>query len=270
MTEPRRDERSDALPYALSDAKATLLLELGRGGMGVVYLVTRHLEEGRRELFVLKRMRADASADETLRAMFVAEARLLARLHHPNVVETIALVREARGDAIEMEYLDGQPLDRIARLAASTRALPRPIALSIVRALLAGLHAVHELRGDDGALLGVVHRDVSPHNVFVTYEGAVKLLDFGVAKAIDGAQTRTGVVKGKATYMAPEQARRAAIDRRADLFAAGIVLVELLTGARFWGDREEVEVLFALQRGELPSLDLVAVAVDATLRSICA
>ncbi|CAN5881378.1 hypothetical protein BH11MYX4_BH11MYX4_24440 [soil metagenome] len=172
-----------------------LLAEVGRGGMGVVYLA-RHSVTG--ELIVVKQLLPELAAREDLRTMFLDEARLAARLDHPNVVRTLEVGTEPPSYFLAMEYLDGQPLDAIARDALNTNGLALAIILHVVTEVLAGLHAAHELRAADGTPLNVVHRDVSPHNVMVTYEGVVKVLDFGIAKAADStARTRTGGVKGK-------------------------------------------------------------------------
>jgi hypothetical protein len=216
--------------------------------MGVVYLA-RVEGDHTADLIVVKQLKTDLAQDPEFRQMLIEEARLAARLTHPNVVRTIDAGFDGRHHYIAMELLDGQPLDAILR--APARALPLPLAVRVLEEALAGLHAAHELRDADGTPLDVVHRDVSPHNVMVTYDGDVKVLDFGIAKAADSSQrTRTGVIKGKATYMAPEQAARGRVDRRADVFAVGVMVWEIVAHERFWGDLSEQEIFARLQRGE--------------------
>src|SRR5262249_15568954 len=150
------------------------------------------------------------------------------------VVQTLEVGDASGRPFIAMEYLDGQPLNTIVAVAAKTnKPLGPGLAAYIVREALAGLHYAHELKDYDSTPLGIVHRDISPHNIFVTYEGEVKVLDFGIAKASTNAsKTEAGALKGKISYMAPEQALAGAIDRRTDVFAAGLVLWELLASKR--------------------------------------
>jgi serine/threonine protein kinase len=231
-----------------------LILLLGHGGMADVFLASYsgQVAEGFNKLTVLKRLRENFAEDPDFIEMLVDEARLAARLNHPNVVQTNEIGLVGKQYFISMEYLDGQPLHRIilrAKAAAGTGGPPVPenIALTLLCDVLAGLHHAHELTDYDGSPLNIVHRDVSPQNVFVTYAGQVKLVDFGIAKAAGrSAETREGVVKGKIAYMAPEQPIGALIDRRADLFAVGIVLWELLTGTRMWKGLDDVTMFHRL------------------------
>ncbi|MFO0614055.1 MAG: serine/threonine-protein kinase [Polyangiaceae bacterium] len=227
----------------------TLLLKLGWGGMADVFLA----KGPEQELVVVKRLKADLAFDPDHRSMFEAESKLALRFDHPNVVRALRSGEVDGQPYLVLEYLEGQPLDRVIGEAA----LPQPEALEIVRCLLAGLDYAHELTDERGERLDIVHRDVSPHNVFITTDGKVKLVDFGIAKSRLGEQhTVTGVVKGKLAYMAPEQALANAVDRRADLFAAGVVLCELLGGRRYWGSLSDVQILKAMTFGELPKLPI--------------
>ncbi len=242
-----------------------LLLELGRGGMGVVYVAT---SEERAGLFVVKQLKDDLARDPEFPLMLADEARIAARIAHPNVVRTLGAGFDGRHHYIEMELLEGQPFDVLVR--AKEDSISATLAAFVLARALDGLHAAHELTDDDGKALGVVHRDVSPHNVFVTYEGEVKVLDFGIAKAADSrARTRTGIVKGTARYMAPEQAVRGRLDRRADIFAVGLLLWEALAGRRVWGDMPDQEIVAALQEGSTPSPRTHRADVPERLDAIC-
>jgi serine/threonine protein kinase len=169
--------------------------------------------------------------------MFLDEARLALRLSHPNIVRTErAGVFDGR-HGIVMEFLEGQPFQQVLKRAYEVEAsLSLDIVVQVAMAALDGLHYAHELKDQTGAELRIVHRDVSPQNLFITYDGAVKLLDFGIAKnALQDGRTRTGLLKGKVSYMAPEQARGESIDRRADLWSLGVMLWEAVTGTRLRG-----------------------------------
>lgn len=234
--------------------------------MGSVYLAER-VGAVAAPLVVVKRLRADLSGNLELRQMFLDETRLAIAIRHPNVVAT----RDAGIDAVgnpflEMEWLEGVSLARLLREADP----PLPVVASVLACALDGLHAAHELVDETGRPLGVVHRDASPHNVLVTRHGDVKVLDFGVAKAAS-ASTRTlsGVVKGKTTYMAPEQAMRGAVDRRADLFVIGIVLWEALAGRRLWGDLPEHEALGEVVRARIPAPSSSRAHGEPSLEDVC-
>jgi tRNA A-37 threonylcarbamoyl transferase component Bud32 len=223
--------------------------------MGVVYLALAQGPAGFQKLKVIKRLRADLAADEKALEMFLDEARLAARLQHPNIVQTNEVGFDGKHYFLEMEYLEGQSYDALIRHAKKAGGVPLEVSCWILSEVLAGLQHAHELVDLGGKRLEIVHRDVSPHNVMVTYDGTVKLLDFGIAKAADSqSETQTGVVKGKVTYMAPEQATRKPVDRRADLFAVGVMLWQALTGQRLWGDANDFEIFIKLGQGDpIPS-----------------
>jgi serine/threonine-protein kinase len=182
----------------------------------------------------IKRLHPQFARDPEFVAMFLDEARLASRIGHPNVVPILDVVAEGGELFLVMELVVGESLAKLARTCPS--GLPLPIAASIVVGVLEGLHAAHEARGEDGAPLTIVHRDVSPQNVLVGSDGVARLIDFGVAKAAGNANaTRDGQIKGKVAYMAPEQLNAAPIDRRADLYSVGVLLWELLTGRRYFG-----------------------------------
>ncbi len=231
-----------------------LLAQIGRGGMADVFLAVARGPQNFNKLLVVKKMKSALSSDQDFVRMFNDEARLAARLNHPNIVQTNEAGAVGEDYYIVMEYLDGQPYHRILHRAAKAgKPLPLSMRLNVLCDALAGLHAAHELRDYDGSLLNVVHRDATPHNVFVTYDGAVKVVDFGIAKAAGrSVETRVGVIKGKVHYMAPEQALGRGIDRRVDVFAIGVILWESMTGKRYWGKVSDLDVLRKLVTGELP------------------
>ena len=248
------------------------LIELGRGGMGIVYLALEQGPGGFAKLKVIKRLRADLDEEPEAVRMFLEEGRLSARLHHPNVVQTNAVGFDGKHHYLEMEYLEGQSFDALTRRAARTdgRPLPVPLAVHVLAQTLAGLHYAHELRDLDGSALALVHRDVSPHNVFVTYVGEVKLLDFGIARAAgSSSETKTGFLKGKVTYMAPEQVAREALDRRVDIFATGVMLWEALAGKRLWGDLDDFQIFLKLRSESIPSPRTVRADVPDELEAVC-
>jgi serine/threonine protein kinase len=219
-----------------ADATATpshleLVRELGMGGMATVWLARLDDGTGSRPVAV-KKPHAFRAADPATLAILQDEARLAACIRHPNVVGFVDLVGGAE-PALVMEWIDGVDLARLARAARRTgRRLPVDVVAAIARDLLAGLHAAHEARRDDGLGLGIVHRDVSPQNVLVGFDGVMRITDFGVAMA-EGRQqyTEEGAIKGKLAYLAPEQLA-GCCDRRTDLYALGAVVWELLTGER--------------------------------------
>ena len=219
--------------------KYRIFANIGRGGMADVQLGAMQGPKGFHKLVVVKRLRPLLADDASAVNMFLDEARLAARLNHPNVVHTYEFGEEHGIYFIAMEFLEGQPLSEVlhaARDARKEKSFSASVWAKIVAEALAGLHYAHELRDYDGTPLNVVHRDVSPQNIFVTYDGGVKLVDFGIAKAaLNATKTESQLIKGKVAYMAPEQADPAtgvALDRRADVFAMGIVLWECLAQKR--------------------------------------
>jgi serine/threonine-protein kinase len=222
---------------------------LGEGGMGTVWLA--HPFDAPEQLYAVKTVSAQYAADARVCTMFVKEAQLAAAIDHPNVVHLYDVGLHDDAPFFVMEWIDGYSLREIARTVTDTgERVPPQIALRIASDLCGGLHAAHELQSDDGEPLGLVHRDVSPHNVLVTRGGVAKLIDFGVAKARDLATGNDasvcGGLKGKVRYMAPEQALEKQIDRRADLFSVGAVVYQLLTGRAPFEGPNELAIINAL------------------------
>jgi serine/threonine protein kinase len=234
-----------------------LIAELGHGGMADVYLAAVEGPSGAgfTKLAVVKKLREHLAEDPEFVSMLMDEARLTSRLSHPNVVQLFEMCCVENQYFLAIEYLEGKPLHRLARRVQRTGAeFPPAIYYAIVSDVLAGLHYAHELADYDGTPLEVVHRDVSPHNIFVTYDGTVKVVDFGIAKAIGRTtHTQQGIVKGKVRYMSPEQAAGGVVDRRTDVFAVGVVLWNAVTGAKLWADLDDVQVAHALRSGEYPT-----------------
>ncbi len=252
----RRATSEDAATGPTTFGKYTLIARLGSGGMAEAHLAMLHGSMGFQKLVVLKRMHASLGRDQHFVQMFVDEARLAARLNHPNVVSTTE-VGEVDGDYfIAMEYLEGLSLDRVVRKYLSDGgAMPIGLLLRVACDALEGLHHAHELRDFDGRPLQVVHRDVTPSNIFVTADGMGKVLDFGIAKAaLQDEATRTGMLKGKLAYMAPEQFYPSPIDRRADLWSMGVLLWEMITGRRLFKGANDAVTYKNIAGMAVPSL----------------
>jgi len=216
-----------------TDASYRTLYTLAVGGMGQVDLAVRR-EGSFERLFAIKRLRPEFLSETEARAMFVDEARIAGLIRHPNVVSVVDIGEDEAGPFAVMEFVEGIS---VARLIAKRDIVPLPmeLVLRIAIQVAEGLHAAHELTGPDGARLELVHRDVSPQNILLGFDGIARVTDFGIAKALGRvSKTSTGVLKGKLGYISPEQLRFEEPDRRADLFALGVVLFELLTGQRLY------------------------------------
>jgi formylglycine-generating enzyme required for sulfatase activity/serine/threonine protein kinase len=246
--------------------KYRLLGELGVGGMATVYLAMASGPASFRKLVVVKQIRADAAEDPHFVAMFMDEARVAARLSHPNVVGTFEVGAHEGRHFLAMEYVDGASYHAVrSRLwKAPRKGRSEPFALRhslrVLADALLGLHAAHTLVDYDGRPLHIVHRDVSPQNLLITFDGTAKIADFGIAKAADSVvQTEDGSLKGKVVYMAPEQAQRPSnqIDGRADLYAIGVLLYEAAIGDRRFPGLANHVVLWMLFNNE-PAPDPVA------------
>jgi serine/threonine protein kinase len=243
--------REGALPAQFG--KYQILGSIAKGGMAEIYLARAIGIAGFEKLVVVKRVLPHLTDDPQFVRMFLDEARLAATFQHPNIVQVFDIGRTGDDYFFAMEFLHGQDAGTtLQRLVTRGRQLPIEHAIQIVIGVCGGLHYAHEKRGPDGAPLDIVHRDVSPSNVFVTYDGGVKLVDFGIAKASHKEQTRYGTLKGKLRYMSPEQACAIPIDRRSDIFSASVLLWELTTWRRLFAGQNDLEVLKAIVEREAP------------------
>ncbi|MFO0565891.1 MAG: serine/threonine-protein kinase [Polyangiaceae bacterium] len=233
-----------------------LLAPIGAGGMATVYLGVSTSTSGVSRHVAVKMIHGTADADSQLAHDLLKEARLVAQIRHPNVVPVLDVGEDPNGLFLVMEYIEGDnfaALRRAAKRAGET--IPEPIALRIVTDALAGLAAAHDLKDANGASLGVVHRDFSPHNIMVGTDGVSRLTDFGIAKvAYTGGHTRTGRIKGKIAYMAPEQARGGKVDQRCDVWAAGVVAWEAVVGERLYDTDDEIGALLRIVNEDPPRL----------------
>jgi eukaryotic-like serine/threonine-protein kinase len=235
-----------------------LLCPLAEGGMATVWLARMQGKRGFEKLVAIKTIRAELVDDPRFEEMFLDEARIASGIAHPNVAQIIDLGEKSGILYLVMEWVDGESLAKIRKFAAKAHVrIPLGLSLRIISDACAGLHAAHELKGSEGTELGVVHRDVSPQNILVSTAGAVKVIDFGIAKAQNrlGTRTRTGIVKGKVQYMAPEQARGEDHDRRVDVWALGVCLYELVSDRLPFDGDNPLEVLSRITSEDPPPIE---------------
>jgi serine/threonine protein kinase len=250
-----------------------ILGRLAEGGMAEIFLAKSIGMAGLERHVVLKRVLPERARDPAFVAMFLDEARLAAQLHHPNVAQVYDIGKLGDSFFFTMEYVHGENArELLAKLMTQRRQLAIGDALTIVAGGAAGLHHAHERRGPDRKPLGIVHRDVSPSNVLVSYEGSVKVVDFGIAKANarNAADTRTGSVKGKVAYMSPEQCKGRELDRRSDVFSLGIVLWELCTGHRLFKYDTDFDTMSAIVYQDVPPPSHMRPGVPAEVDKIAA
>lgn len=244
--------------------------------MATVFLARTVEGMGVHRFVALKRIHAHLVAEPGFVEMFLDEGNVLSRIVHPNVCTVYDFGEEDGQYYIAMEYLMGEPLSRVAKAMKTHECgLDASRELALVTRIVAdaceGLHAAHELRNANGRPLGVVHRDVSPQNLFLTYDGSVKVVDFGLVRTDQALhRTRTGIVKGKFAYLAPEALAKRPIDRRADIWALGVVLWELLTGDRLFWRSTEMDTLMAVTAGDIPPPSSVRPEIPPALDSIVA
>jgi serine/threonine-protein kinase len=246
------DGKSNAGTYFLG--RYRVVDEIGIGGMASVHLARMDGPGGFQKWVAIKRIHPHLVEDQTFIHMFLDEARIAARISHPNVATVFDLGEHEDTYWIAMEYLHGEPLREVMRRTEEiTAPMPPEIACRVIADAAEGLHAAHELLGKNGEKLGLVHRDVTPHNLFVTYDGNTKVVDFGIAKFSSRmSSTRAGTLKGKLAYMSPEQVHGEGIDRRTDIFALGVVLWELTTGQRLFRMESDLDTLAKVQECNFP------------------
>lgn len=254
IAHPNADPSMAGLPYRFG--KYTLIRKLAMGGMAELFLAIQKSVAGFEKLLVIKRILPSMNQDRAFIDMLLHEARIAATLSHPNIVQ-IFDVGQADGQYfIAMEHVHGEDLRSIVRQMKKKNVFEFPIehALAIVLGMCSGLAYAHERRDFDGSALNIVHRDISPQNVVVTFTGDVKIVDFGIAKSDNraGENTKSGKLKGKVPYMSPEQARGEPVDARSDVFATGVMLFELTTGKRLFKGQSEYETLRLICERDYP------------------
>jgi serine/threonine protein kinase len=248
-----------------------LVGEIASGGMATVYLARLTGVGGFQRFVAMKRLHPHLANEKEFVEMFLDEARIAARIHHPNVVPILEVGASPVGYYLVMEYIEGDTLARLlARAATRGKRIPIPIALRIALDMLSGLHAAHELRDDAGEAVHLVHRDVSPQNVLVGVDGIARITDFGVARAASRlTATRVGQLKGKIAYMAPEQAAGdESLDRRADVFASGIVVWEELAAKRLFKAENEAATLSRVMSEPVPPLTEIVPGLSPELSGV--
>ena len=228
--------------------------KIGGGGMATIYLGLAAERKALEKLAALKVIKDELVHDEQHIAMFLDEAKILSRLDHPHIIRTLEFGVSGENRFIAMELLLGRPLEDLwQRTAERGRTFDFTVSAWLAARVAEGLHHAHELRDEHGTHLQVIHRDVNPSNIFITYAGQVKLIDFGLAKSIRRrAKSAEGIVKGKVPYLSPEQVTETSIDRRSDIYTLGTTLWEITTGKRLFKRNNDVETIMAIRRAEVP------------------
>ena len=274
MVQPRKESRSASTTPSIGPVRRfgayTLVKKLATGGMAEIWLARQRGLAGFNRFVVIKKILSHLAEQKTFREMFLDEARTCAALSHPNIVQVYDLGRVEDAYFIAMEFIAGENLAAIAwRGMKRSKPFPPYYAARVIADACKALHYAHHLKGSDGHPLHIVHRDISPQNVLVTYEGEVKIVDFGIAKAASkNEQTKTGMLKGKFSYMSPEQCLGSAVDMRSDIFALGILLYELCTGKRLFKHESELMILEMITKRSVVAPSQVAPAISAGLEDI--
>jgi serine/threonine protein kinase len=269
--EPSTDTALATDPEGIRLGRYELLGEIASGGMATVFLGRAVGARGFSRLVAIKRMHPHLERDEEFVTAFLEEARLAARIRHPNVVATLD-VEDGDAPYLVMEYVEGDRLSGLIKehVSRARQGLPLEVALRVAIDSLDGLHAAHDLRDDDGEPLDLIHRDISPQNVLVGVDGVARVTDFGIAKAAGRAShTREGELKGKIAYMAPEQLTNpGGIDRRVDVFAMGVVCWEMLTGRRLFRAATDIETIGVILHHEVSTIRSVAPHVPERVEAV--
>jgi serine/threonine protein kinase len=260
LDSPATRSGDDELNPPVEFGRYQLMRRLGHGGFATVFLALEASAAGKPREVVVKRLHEHLALDERSREAFLDEARLAIGLNHPNIVTALDFGSIEGRPFLAMEYLIGADLDRVLeRLRTQNQRLKPELAMEIAANMLEGLAYLHERRDPSGRPAPIVHRDVSPHNAFVTDRGVLKLLDFGIAKArVRAVETTTGVVKGKFAYMSPEQANGEPVEPSADVWSMGVVLWEMLAGQRLFEASSTFSTLASAMLGPIPRLDKIA------------
>ncbi|MFT3925893.1 MAG: serine/threonine-protein kinase [Myxococcales bacterium] len=229
-----------------------LVCELAAGGMGTVYVAQRTEETGIERTVALKTIRSHLTDRPDFVRMFVSEARVLSSINHPYVCKLWDVGTAGGSPFLAMEYLVGEPLSRLFPLMSANRSdFSTGCLVRTVAKLCEGLHAAHEVQDQEGVPLKIVHRDISPQNLFLLYDGTVRILDFGVARGGGGPLTPEGTIKGKCAYMSPEQVRAQEVDRRTDVWSLGVVTWEMLTGRALFSHESETKASVGVELGKI-------------------
>ena len=264
---PVEDEVHDTL-VGERFGKYLLVGELAVGGMAEVFLAVHRGPEGVQKVVVIKRVLPTYSGDPSFVQMFVDEARIAARLEHPNLIRTYEFGEVGGQYFTAMEYLPGEDLAKtLDRFVFAQQQMPLHLAASIVASVCAGLHFAHALTDTAGRPLSLIHRDINPANVIVTYTGEIKVIDFGIAKTT-ATETQSGTIKGKIAYMSPEQLLARGVDQRSDVFSTGVVLWELITGRPLFLRDNEGATLYAIMNEPIRAPSRLRPAVPRALDSI--
>lgn len=249
-------EEADKKPASITVGRYVLHRQIARGGMATIHIARLMGDEGFSRIVAAKRLLPEFAEDTEFVAMFMDEARIASKVHHPNVVPVLDVVTTSDEVMLVQEYVHGVPLHVLLRAAhEANQKIPVRIAATIATQLLAGLHAAHTTVDEMGAPLGIIHRDVSPQNVMLAADGSARLLDFGVAKTTMAAHvTREGTFKGKLAYSAPEQVRGKPV-QQSDIYSCAVVLWELLVGHRMHGSSQgEAELVATIMAGTMPTI----------------
>ncbi len=259
-----------AEPALVSGGKYHVLTQLGRGGMAVVEAAMARGPGGFTKLVVLKKASEEFAEQPDAVRTFLNEARISARMNHPNVVQVYEVYEDQGLPVMVMEYLEGQSFALLLRRHFDDPTSSPALALSVLCRTLEGLQYAHSLADFDGRALNLIHRDVSPQNIMVTYDGQVKLLDFGIAK-LDNlrGETKTGIIKGKLGYMPLEQVEGRTLDNRADLFPIGVMIWESIARKRMWENHGDAAVIKRILQKDIPCLRAAVPSVDEELLRIC-
>jgi serine/threonine protein kinase len=258
--------------FPIGFGRYQLVERLAVGGMAELFIATAPGEHGFTKKVVIKRLLPHLVGDDTYNAMFIDEAKLTARLVHPKIAQTFELGKVDDALFIAMEYIDGiDVLALLREFAARRRRVDQHLAAWIAHEVLDALDYAHNIRTDDGAVLGIVHRDISPSNVLLSVRGDIKLVDFGIARQQDpdrAHKSKSGTLKGKYGYMSPEQVIEQPLDARSDVFSVGVVLAELLTGRRLFAAANELDVLLMVRDAKLTRYDKYGADIEAGLSEI--